>query len=171
MTALDSPTVGVEAAPPTVGAPLVAFDAIGRPTPQGSKKAWLNKKTNRVQMREQTSEHLTPWRDTVTGAARAAMRTHAGSQLPPLDGPLAVRMVFTMKKPAGAPKTRRTWPAVTPDVSKLCRAAEDALTTAGLWTDDARVVEYDRLAKVYPGEDPEALDVPGVRISVRQVIA
>ena len=54
-----------------------------------------------------------------------------------------------------------------PDLSKLLRSTEDALTDAGLWADDARVVEYERLAKVYPGEDPEALPVPGVRIEIR----
>jgi hypothetical protein len=31
------------------------------------------------------------------------------------------------------------------------------------------VVQYDRLAKVFPGEDPESLDTPGVRITIRQV--
>jgi hypothetical protein len=60
-------------------------------------------------------------------------------------------------------------------VSKLIRSTEDALTDSGAWKDDALVVEYDRAAKVYIGEDPEALDAPGARIVVRllalQVVA
>ena len=67
---------------------------------------------------------------------------------------------------AGTRGRRRTHPCRTPDLSKLARSTEDALTTAGLWRDDARVVEYTRLAKVYPGEDPESLSSPGVRIVV-----
>jgi hypothetical protein len=49
-----------------------------------------------------------------------------------------------------------------PDLSKLARSTEDAITEAGLWADDARVSEYARLAKVWPGCDPDALPVPGV---------
>ena len=81
-------------------------------------------------------------------------------------GPVMVRMIFTMPKPASAPKRRRIWPMGMPDLSKLARSTEDALSDAGIWRDDARVVEYGRLAKVYPGEDPEALDTPGAIIEV-----
>jgi len=53
-----------------------------------------------------------------------------------------------------------------PDVSKLARSTEDALTAAGIWKDDARVVEYTRLAKVFPGEDRQSLEAPGVIIEI-----
>ena len=75
-------------------------------------------------------------------------------------------MVFTLPKPSSAPKRRRTWPMRKPDLSKLARSTEDALVDAGLLADDARIVEYQRLAKVYPGEDVEALDAPGVLIVI-----
>jgi Holliday junction resolvase RusA-like endonuclease len=75
-------------------------------------------------------------------------------------------MVFTLPKPKSAPKRRRSWPNRTPDVSKLARSTEDALTTAGIWADDARVVEYTRLAKVFPREDPDALESSGVVIEI-----
>jgi Holliday junction resolvase RusA-like endonuclease len=135
---------------------------LGSPAPQGSKTAGVNPKTGLVFMRE-SSKHVKPWRAAVAKAARLA---------PPevtFDGPLVARMVFTMRKPDGAPKRRRTYPAVMPDLSKLLRSTEDALTDAGVWADDARVVEYQRLAKVYPGEDPESLPAPGVYIAVWQV--
>lgn len=89
---------------------------------------------------------------------------------PPMDGPLRARMVFTVRKPASAPKTRRTWPDKKPDVSKLCRSVEDAIVSAGLIVDDARIVGYSRLEKCFPGEDPEALDAPGVRITIERIV-
>lgn len=136
--------------------------AYGRPAPQGSKRH-----VGGGVMVESSSERLKPWREAVK---QAALNVLAVAWLPhPLDGPLAVRMVFTMPKPRSAPKTRRTWPDRTPDLSKLIRATEDALTDAGVWADDARVVEYERAAKVFPGEDHEALHIPGVRIVVRTV--
>jgi Holliday junction resolvase RusA-like endonuclease len=49
------------------------------------------------------------------------------------------------------------------------RSTEDALTDAGLIADDARIVEFERLAKVYPSEDPESLGVPGARIEIRRI--
>lgn len=86
-----------------------------------------------------------------------------------LDQPLAAVMVFTMPKPVSAPRTRRTWPMRMPDLSKLCRSTEDALTKL-VWADDARVVEYRRLAKVYPCEDVDALDVTGAVIRIYPVL-
>jgi Holliday junction resolvase RusA-like endonuclease len=83
-----------------------------------------------------------------------------------LRGPLMVSMIFTLSKPASAPKTRRTWPDRMPDLSKLVRSTEDAITDAGLWEDDARIVEYQRLAKVFPGEDADSLPTPGVRVRI-----
>lgn len=156
------PLVGLFDVAATSSSEGVTVVAYGRPAPQGSKKfVGTSKKTGRGILVE-SSKHVKPWRAIVDAAARGLVNT-------PLDGPLIVRMIFTVPKPASAPKRRRTWPAVMPDLSKLARATEDALTTAGLWADDARVVEYERLAKVYPGEDPEALHAPGVRITVTPI--
>jgi crossover junction endodeoxyribonuclease RusA len=136
----------------------------GSPAAQGSKRfVGIAKTTGRGIMVEM-SKKVAPWRQDVKAAAELV---RAGAE--PIDAPLTVRMVFTMPKPASAPKRRRTWPMRTPDLSKLCRSTEDALTQAGVWRDDARVVEYDRLAKVFPNEDPEALSSPGVRIEIRRL--
>lgn len=132
--------------------------AYGRPAPQGSKRH-----VGRGIMVE-SSKHVRPWRQCVHAAALAVRNGAA-----PLDGPLLVRMVFTVAKPKSAPKRRQTWPDRMPDLSKLCRATEDALTDAGVWADDARVVGYGRLAKVYPNEDPDALEAPGVRIEITRL--
>nr|WP_307936983.1 RusA family crossover junction endodeoxyribonuclease [Salinispora arenicola] len=132
--------------------------AFGRPAPQGSKRH-----VGKGVMIE-SSKAVKPWRDDVKAAAEHVIRGHPHWR--PLDEPLAVSMVFTLPKPASAPKRRRTWPMRLPDLSKLIRSTEDALTDAGIWRDDARVVEC-AARKVYPGEDQSALTSPGVVIRVR----
>lgn len=112
----------------------------------------------------ESSSKVKSWRQDVVAAAIAAR-----GSAPPLDCPLSVRMIFTMPKPASAPKRKRTYPMRTPDLSKLARSTEDALTTAGVWADDARVVQYLRLAKVFPGEDVDALDSCGAVIEIRRI--
>lgn len=137
----------------------------GSPAPQGSKSYKGQTKSGRAILAE-SSKKVKPWRADVKEAAEKEL---ARQGLALLDGPLRGRMVFTLPKPVSAPKRRRTYPDKTPDLSKLARSTEDALSDAGVWKDDARVVEYSRLAKVYPGEDPEALDRPGVRIVVERI--
>jgi len=134
----------------------------GQPAPQGSKKGFFNPRINRVQMVE-SSKAVKPWREAVKSAVFDQMGD-AGV----LTGPLAVEMTFTLPKPKSAPKTRRTWPDRKPDLSKLVRATEDALTDAAAWEDDARVVEC-RAAKRYPGEGSDALVRPGCLIVIRRV--
>lgn len=136
--------------------------AYGIPGPQGSKKfVGLAKTTGRGILVE-SSKKVAPWRQQVKAAA-ALVRDGR----PPLDGNLVVRMTFTLPKPKSAPKRRRTYPNVYPDVSKLARSTEDALVQAGLIRDDARIVGYDKLWKSYPNEDVDALEAPGVRIEIR----
>lgn len=160
----------LELTPPAVPSPpktralllVMRIVVYGTPAPQGSKKfVGLSKSGHGVMI--ESSKKVKPWRQDVKAAA---LEARAGAA--PLDGPLIVRMVFTLPKPASAPKRRRIWPMRKPDVSKLARSTEDALTEAGIWSDDARVVEYERLAKVFPGEDSEALDSCGCVIEIRR---
>lgn len=141
----------------------------GRPAPQGSKR-YLGKGGM-----IESSKLVKPWRDDVKAAAEALLADRRPWTA--LDGPLVVRMVFTAARPRSHYRTGRNAhllrdgaparPHGKPDVSKLLRSSEDALTDAGLWKDDALVVEYERAAKVFVGEDPEALDAPGARIVIR----
>jgi Holliday junction resolvase RusA-like endonuclease len=156
-------------APPLLDLPqVVAITVLGIPAPQGSK-AYKGQRTNKSTGRAhavlvESSKKVKPWRGAVESAARLAIADLGPWE--PLDGPLVAEMVFTLPKPASAPKRRQTWPIRYPDISKLARSTEDALTTAGVWADDARVVEYQRLAKVFPGEGLNALDTPGAVIRV-----
>ncbi len=144
---------------------IVRLQVYGTPAPQGSKRHVGGG------VMVESSKKVKPWREDVKAAAEHFIldwgQTARGRWVP-LDCPLVVLMVFTMRKPASAPKRRRTMPDRTPDLSKLLRSTEDALTDAGLWADDARVVEYSRAAKVFPGEDRHALDRPGALIVIER---
>lgn len=135
---------------------VVWFEAYGSPAPQGSKRH-----VGAGRMIE-SSAAVKPWREAVKHAAREAREEYGGLTL---NGPLMVRMVFTVRKPASAPKTRRVWPAKRPDLSKLIRATEDAITDAGLWADDALVCCYMQTGKQYVG-DPGSMDAPGVAVTI-----
>jgi len=140
---------------------MIQITVYGWPAPQGSKK-FVGIHGGKGIMIE-SSKAVKPWRDAVMNAAldrRLAMDSG------PLDGPLSVEMVFTLRKPASAPKKRRSYPDKKPDLSKLVRSTEDALTNAHIWEDDARVVSC-LSRKVFPGEDPDALQVPGAVIRIR----
>lgn len=140
------------------------FEVFGTPAPQGSKRHVGNG------VMVESSKKVKPWRADVRDAALAVRN---GRDL--LDGPLIADMVFTFLRPRGHYRTGRNnhllrdgvppQPCVMPDLSKLVRSTEDAITKI-LWTDDARVVEYGRLAKVYVGSDPDALDRPGALIRI-----
>jgi Holliday junction resolvase RusA-like endonuclease len=158
----------------------VTIRVFGSPAPQGSKSGFAIKKggvyTGRVGMKE-SSKHVDPWRADVKAAALEVMGNGAR---PALDGPLRVEMIFTFTRPVGHYGTGRNAgqlrasapqrPAGMPDLSKLARSTEDALTQAGVWADDSRVVEYARLAKVYADEDLDALALPGAVIRVSAVL-
>lgn len=139
---------------------MITITVHGTPAPQGSKKGFV---VGKRAVLVESSAKVKPWRQAVVHAALA--------QLPkdwqPLDGPLVVEMIFTLRKPQSAPKRRRTFPDRTPDLSKLIRATEDALTDAGVWADDARVVSC-RALKCFPQEDESRQDVPGVVIRVER---
>ena len=140
---------------------MISIIVHGMPGPQGSKKAVGRDGKGRAILVE-SSKKVRPWRDSVKAACREVIEAGAVT----IDEPVWCRMVFTMPKPKSAPKTRRTWPSSRPDLSKLERSTEDAIVDSGLLREDSRIVEYLRAAKVFPNEDPEALQVPGVRIEI-----
>lgn len=139
----------------------------GRPAPQGSKK-YAGHRRNSASGRisavlVEQSKRVKPWRALVT---RAAMNTMLDSGLTePLDGPLEAEIVFTVLKPASAPKRRRTWPTTrhSGDVDKLIRSTFDGIADAEAVIDDARIIRVTAI-KTFPGEHPEALPEPGALI-------
>jgi Holliday junction resolvase RusA-like endonuclease len=142
---------------------------IGSPAPQGSKVPKGRTKDGRIILRESV-ESVGPWRESVKAEAqRMAGRNTDGVMYEqfPLSGPLFASMVFTLPKPKSAPKKKRTFPATKgKDISKLARAVEDALKDSFIIEDDGLIIEYLRLAKVFPSEDIDALQYPGVFIRI-----
>lgn len=148
----------------------------GTPGPQGSKRH-----VGGGRMVE-SSKKVAPWRQDVAAAALKLIACGCFEQCGtltdgwPQTGPLVARMVFSFARPKSHYRTGRNAhllrdaaparPAGKPDLSKLLRSTEDALTGLA-WKDDALVVDYERAAKVWCREDPEALDVPGALIVIR----
>lgn len=160
---------------------MIVIRVFGLPAAQGSKRH-----VGRGIMVE-SSKALKPWREAVKHAA-LDVRQHLFDIDHPhgtddgfwwaLDGPLIADMIFTFRRPKSHYRTGRnahllrdaapTRPCSPPDLSKLARSTEDALTDAGIWVDDARLVQYGRLAKVWVSEDTDALDAPGAVIRVAE---
>jgi Holliday junction resolvase RusA-like endonuclease len=144
----------------------------GRPAPQGSKRAFVIRggpRKGQAAVIESSHDRVKSWRAAVVDAASEV------KEWPALTGPLEVSMVFYLPRPKGHYRTGRNAhllrdsapiaPAGMPDLSKLARATEDALSDAAIWADDAQVVEYTRLAKCY-ADDHHLL---GAVITIRQV--
>jgi len=102
------------------------FWVSGRPAPQGSKRHVGNGRMLEM------SKYVAGWR-----AAVKAEATRQAAGWVPLDEPCWLRVGFYLARPK-APKFPDR-PGVTPDLSKLVRATEDALTGVA-WSDDSRVV-------------------------------
>lgn len=140
---------------------MIEIVVYGMPAPQGSKR-FLGLKSGKGILVE-SSKAVKPWRQAVAYAAREKL-TSLGLESG-LHGPVIAEMIFTLHKPWSAPKRKRIWPDRRPDLSKLIRATEDALTDAGAWDDDARVVRL-VAEKIYSGECAGSLNTPGARIRI-----
>jgi hypothetical protein len=173
-----------------LGAPIASFVVRGQPAPQGSKKAFPIYRgsgadrvfTGRTSVVEQLNERIKTWRTSVVNAAQRVVFCDCGDPHCramvdgfPFDEPLIARMVFSFARPKSHYRSGK-WahllkdsapmrPSAPPDVSKLARSTEDALKDVGFYKDDARIVDYARLAKVWCREDPEALPTPGAVLS------
>jgi Holliday junction resolvase RusA-like endonuclease len=137
---------------------VITFTVYGKPAPAGSKRGFYNAKLKRVLITD-ANKGSRPWKNIVSAAGAA----HYSGPL--LDCPLAVTMVFYQPRPGGQFGTGRNagrlkssapqFPTSKPDVLKLARGVEDALTGI-VWRDDSRIVQ-ETLAKRY-GE-PERVEI------------
>lgn len=110
----------------------------GVPTGAGSKTAYRNKHTGRIQLvdggSKQAKADRAEWRRAVTDAARRHLERHPA---PPLAEPLAVECHFRFPLPAG--DAYRTLHQSFPDADHLVRAVGDCLTQSGLIKDDKHI--------------------------------
>lgn len=135
---------------------MLDFFAGGTPVPQGSKNAYV--RGGRAVLVD-ANPRLKAWRAQVRAAAEAAISEDGWETL---DEPCRVHLGFTMPAPK---RPRWDVPAVKPDLDKLTRAVFDALTDAGVWKDDSRVVSME-VTKKYEDEDGA---VPGVWVEVQSL--
>jgi len=140
--------------------PLLTFNVLGTPAPQGSKNARYNPKTGKTFVYEQNSEAQRSWRQDVLNAAVIARRA---LNLETIETAVWVDIEFRLPRPTSVSLRRRPYPNVKPDGDKLQRNTWDALTQAGVFRDDALVVNW-RASKRYATDDP--LGAPGATIRV-----
>lgn len=103
----------------------------GIPAPQGSKRY-----VGRGIMIE-SSKKVKPWRADV----RAACEDDDGRPKVQFgDSAIIARLDFVLPRPKSAPKKLTPAAIRKPDLDKLVRSTFDAIGSAGMWGDDARVV-------------------------------
>jgi crossover junction endodeoxyribonuclease RusA len=139
----------------------------GVPVPQGSKRAYTNKHTGRVNVVEAQSARVRSWRQAIIDAALESEGLLTGVR----EGPVSVIIVFWLPRPKQHYGTGRNasvvkpgapaYPAAMPDLDKLARAVLDALTDAGCWKDDGQVVVLSAKKLYADGTQPGALILIG----------
>lgn len=144
----------------------LSFTVPGIAAPQGSKRH-----VGRGIMVE-SSKALPAWRDHVTQIARAAVVD--GLFFPLAGTAVNLDLTFRLPRPKSHYRTGKhagelkfdcpVFVQKTPDLSKLIRAVEDALTQAGVWVDDSQVATI-HARKVYadgrgPGCDVTVQTLP-----------
>lgn len=143
--------------------PRVNFVVHGVPAPQGSKRGGFSAKTGKTFVYEQNSKTQKSWRQDVIAAA-VAMREAISFET--FDGPIELTVEFRLPRPASVNIRRRPYPAVKPDMDKLLRNTLDGLTQAGIYRDDAQVINL-VATKRYATDDPGGS--PGATIRVTLV--
>ncbi|MEU1824130.1 RusA family crossover junction endodeoxyribonuclease [Streptomyces abikoensis] len=142
----------------------LTFTVIGKPITQGSVSTPAPGVVKH-------SPELHAWRSAVNKAAAKA----CGSGWEPANCPLLISAVFTLPRPVSAPKTKIIHAAAKPDLDKLLRAINDALSPKDkqafrVYTEDSRIVGCDiGPFKTYPAPlatHPWALTEPGVAIAI-----
>lgn len=139
----------------------VQFHVIGKPAPAGSKRGFVV--GGRVVLTD-ASKQTKPWQALVQSVALDAM---AGT--PPLEGPISVHFSFSERRPKShfnskgelnAAGQRKPYPTKAPDLLKLARAVEDALSGV-CYRDDSQIVN-ETLDKRYGSDD-------GVHVYIQEV--
>jgi crossover junction endodeoxyribonuclease RusA len=124
----------------------LTIDVSGDPASQGSHSV-INGRIVQVN----STKHKR-WRNAVVFAALDLI----GEDWVPIDEPVELSVIFYLPRPKTA---TREFPAVMPDLDKLIRAVGESLTTAGIISDDSRIIAI-HAQKLYA-------DARGVGASIR----
>lgn len=176
--------------------PLLSFVVYGIPAPQGSKRAagMRGGKTVLKESSDYLAPWRTAVREMAKRAVRAHAR-ETGRPWRSLNEPVLVSAVVTVPATAAATRRGDVYAEGSPDLDKLQRAIGDAISPTPLSAsdtkgipptqmdavkarlmearrgdcilhDDAKIVAWDHVSKVYPGQRPDALAHSGVTIRV-----
>jgi Holliday junction resolvase RusA-like endonuclease len=145
---------------------VITFTVLGKAEPAGSKRAFaLRRKGGALVLRENGAPVISvtddnpdskAWKQEIGKAALLARTAHPGYLGKLLDGPLAVSFYFYRPRPKGHSTSKGAlskagretpYPISKPDVLKLARGVEDALTSI-IWRDDAQIVD-ERIRKFW----------------------
>lgn len=121
----------------------VAFFVAGTPIPKGSTRSFIPKGWNRA-ITTAANTKTKPWQQAVGSIAAEVYRGEL------IQGAVALDLRFLFLRPKSAKK--RTYLTVKPDLGKLARTIEDALTGT-IYRDDAQITES-TLSKEYTSRDP-----------------
>lgn len=143
---------------------MIEFFVPGVAAPAGSKKAFGFKRRDGSVGATVVDDckRTKPWQESVRWAATEAYHG------PLLTGPLSAEFEFVRLRPKGHYGKKglnkkgesTTYPTTTPDLLKLARAVEDALT-AVVYVDDSQIVT-ETLRKVWG-------DAPGVYVTITEL--
>ena len=131
--------------------PPIRIEVFGRPAQQGSKRGFVHR--GRVILVETNAKRQRQWYGNVASAAADVMK---GRSL--LSGPVQLSICFRFARPRAHYGTGKNSSVVkpaaplfhtqTPDLSKLVRCTEDALTGV-VWQDDRQVIQYANITRVW----------------------
>jgi Holliday junction resolvase RusA-like endonuclease len=144
----------------------VVITVTGTPVPQGSKRGFVV--GNRAVIVDDNKPVLRTWRGDVKKAAE-----ETGSSM--LLQPVGVEIQFSLARPRSHYRTGKSTghlltgtapahPKGKPDVDKLARAVLDGLKAAGMYADDAQVIDLHAI-KSYARRG----QAPGAVITIREI--
>lgn len=123
----------------------ITITVLGEPSPEGSTRAFYLKKLNRTVTTHQNQKSLEAWRNRVATEAQRALEGREWTS--DCASAYIVDVDFVLSRPPSVPEHKRLHPIVKPDIDKLVRAINDALTGI-LFIDDCQVVSM-KVSKDY----------------------
>ena len=141
----------------------IAFHVLGEPSPEGSTRSFYIPKLNRTVTTHQNQSALNAWRNRVATEAQNMLNGREWTS--DATSSYSVEVVLVLPRPPSVARHKRIRPIVKPDIDKLLRAINDALTGI-LWPDDCQVTSaYGRKEYV---DEHDIARAPGAYIYVQR---